>query len=517
MLKIKLLKNILILITLLQCNYAKALTDSQIAVQQICYFSKEAKEVFIVWGINNWKLQNEELRPEGTFLKGNSLFTPMKSKNGVFFINLKMLPKTQIDYKFWITRDSSDKNVDVWDTNNPFQQGYHTIVLTDNSILIKSSYYKNKVDQGTAPENYNSINYSRKLLIGEKKTPLTNQKIVLKDPLSAKTVTVLTDKYGDFMFKNLNPNFAYKIEIPVDTILLKKPKRRDDSKISLNISFKPSEFPELALYKNVIFEMGDENTNFDKSYYSVIWDSITLLEGPKKGDNYKIILRKAGKKTEFIIYPVFDAANYEIALKEYEEKIISYRSLLKGEKLYMARNDGTIIKNFQKAKNYFTYELLPFELVSLLEEKEIDPEFSLSNFISSTKSELVVTEDIYYKPNSSDIEISSGFKLNKIVGLMKKNSTLKLTISSHTDARGNDLSNMALSQKRAQKVMEYFISKGIEKSRLKAEGYGETQIKNKCRNGVACSDSEHKVNRRTEFKFIKQKNLPDLQVTNREK
>jgi outer membrane protein OmpA-like peptidoglycan-associated protein len=51
--------------------------------------------------------------------------------------------------------------------------------------------------------------------------------------------------------------------------------------------------------------------------------------------------------------------------------------------------------------------------------------------------------------------------------------------------------------------MEYFILKGIEKSRLSAKGFGETQIKNRCINGIDCSETEHMLNRRTEFNFTK--------------
>ena len=44
-------------------------------------------------------------------------------------------------------------------------------------------------------------------------------------------------------------------------------------------------------------------------------------------------------------------------------------------------------------------------------------------------------------------------------------------------------------------------NKGIDKSRLSAKGYGESQLSNRCANGVECSDAEHKQNRRTVFKI----------------
>ena len=48
------------------------------------------------------------------------------------------------------------------------------------------------------------------------------------------------------------------------------------------------------------------------------------------------------------------------------------------------------------------------------------------------------------------------------------------------------------------------ILNGIELKRVSAHGFGETKILNKCKNDVTCSEEEHKANRRTEFKFIKQ-------------
>jgi outer membrane protein OmpA-like peptidoglycan-associated protein len=86
---------------------------------------------------------------------------------------------------------------------------------------------------------------------------------------------------------------------------------------------------------------------------------------------------------------------------------------------------------------------------------------------------------------------------------MTLNPALKLAIESHTDAKGEDSYNLTLSTKRSQTVVNYLISKGIATSRLSAKGFGETQIKNRCKNGVDCSELEHELNRRTEFKFTK--------------
>jgi outer membrane protein OmpA-like peptidoglycan-associated protein len=91
--------------------------------------------------------------------------------------------------------------------------------------------------------------------------------------------------------------------------------------------------------------------------------------------------------------------------------------------------------------------------------------------------------------------------LAKTIETLQKNPTLLLEVQSHTDATASDDYNMDLSQKRANTVVDYIVSKGIDKKRLTAKGFGESQILNRCANGVDCSDEEHGQNRRTVFKL----------------
>ena len=46
------------------------------------------------------------------------------------------------------------------------------------------------------------------------------------------------------------------------------------------------------------------------------------------------------------------------------------------------------------------------------------------------------------------------------------------------------------------------IDEGVDAKRIKAKGYGETRLLNKCKDGVKCSEEEHQLNRRSEFKII---------------
>lgn len=80
-----------------------------------------------------------------------------------------------------------------------------------------------------------------------------------------------------------------------------------------------------------------------------------------------------------------------------------------------------------------------------------------------------------------------------------------VAIESHTDSRGTAESNENLSQRRAQAVTNYLISKGSNPSQLTGNGYGERKLTNRCSDGVSCTESEHRRNRRTTFRVINQK------------
>ena len=113
-----------------------------------------------------------------------------------------------------------------------------------------------------------------------------------------------------------------------------------------------------------------------------------------------------------------------------------------------------------------------------------------------------VMENIYYDFDKWNILPESEIELNKLVKVMNDNPSWKVELGSHTDARGSDSYNLILSQKRSDSAVGYIIKSGISKDRITAKGYGETQLVNHCKNGVECTDEEHRQNRRTEFKIL---------------
>ena len=75
---------------------------------------------------------------------------------------------------------------------------------------------------------------------------------------------------------------------------------------------------------------------------------------------------------------------------------------------------------------------------------------------------------------------------------------MKVELGSHTDDRGSAEYNLKLSNLRAKSAIDYIVSKGIDKSRIKGKGYGKTQLIHKGIGGKKCTPEENRENRRTE-------------------
>jgi len=111
-------------------------------------------------------------------------------------------------------------------------------------------------------------------------------------------------------------------------------------------------------------------------------------------------------------------------------------------------------------------------------------------------------ENLYYETSKYKLSDDNKIELQKVIQLMRDNPLIEIEIGSHTDSRGKDELNIKLSQKRANEVVEYLIEYGeIEADRMRARGFGDTQILNRCINGVECSEAAHAVNRRTEIRI----------------
>ncbi|PJB15911.1 MAG: hypothetical protein CO118_01690 [Flavobacteriales bacterium CG_4_9_14_3_um_filter_32_8] len=128
----------------------------------------------------------------------------------------------------------------------------------------------------------------------------------------------------------------------------------------------------------------------------------------------------------------------------------------------------------------------------------------IDEVIKIAENENFVISKILYDYDSDAINEDAAKELDKLVLILKKNKDIGVELSSHTDAIGSDKFNMELSQKRADKAVEYVVSKGIDKSKIIAKGFGESYpvAPNELPDGKDNPMGRAK-NRRTEFKVIK--------------
>jgi len=91
------------------------------------------------------------------------------------------------------------------------------------------------------------------------------------------------------------------------------------------------------------------------------------------------------------------------------------------------------------------------------------------------KPEIIRLEGVHFKTNSAEITPDSAAVLDRAVEALGKRPHLRVEVAAHTDSRGSAAYNQALSERRARSVMNYLIAHGVDASRLRARGYGESQ------------------------------------------
>jgi len=157
-------------------------------------------------------------------------------------------------------------------------------------------------------------------------------------------------------------------------------------------------------------------------------------------------------------------------------------------------------------------------------------EFDVTIYLASTRK-VIELPNIFYDFAKWDLRPESMVSLDNLVETLNDNPNVTIELMSHTDSRGTPADNMELSQKRAQSVVDYLISKGIAADRLQAKGYGESQPKvvdDKVKSeydfleleevltesfinqmeSPELQEKAHQVNRRTEFRVLSTDYIP---------
>lgn len=173
--------------------------------------------------------------------------------------------------------------------------------------------------------------------------------------------------------------------------------------------------------------------------------------------------------------------------KEYIDS--SFRLLLQCENYHPKRFDFSIDKPVSgigiNLNQYLDMELTHFFIIGCGWGPEID--------------------DFYYDKGKKLPNEVGMLEVEKLILFMNEDTNRIIEIGSHTNCRGSNRKNQKLSDKRAKAIIKYVVSNGISEKRIFGKGYGETRPLNNCCE-EECSEDEHRLNDRTEFRVVNRYN-----------
>lgn len=422
--------------------------------------------------------------------------------------------------------DNDKKYLAVVDSDDPSMEGKARYYMADNKGVImrvtgpsgpdKYAFKNLPFDANSLPELYSEddLTLAGNLLYGENPSkPIKNTKINLTNKFGDVVETTKTNEFGAFAFRNLPSDQNYMIDIeegdltlPDNTkvIMTNKSGKEIKSFYSKGNKYK---FNMMASDKVLMSDMDVDDKDLIMELDGYVYD-----QDKKPFSNAKLMLyNQAGElkqtistdsKGKFAFRNLKAMEEYLFDLDESDPRLAAIK------KLYIADAKGRAYRELVKnAKGKFQFKVLNSDKVAMGDFTVDDPWLQVLEMKNNKGNEskggsLTIVENIYYAFGDYKFDAAGQKVLDKVIGVLQANPNIMIELSSHTDSRSSDEFNMALSQKRAKAAVDYIMSKGIDKKRLKAIGYGETRLLNKCGNGVECSDEEHAKNRRTEFKII---------------
>lgn len=363
--------------------------------------------------------------------------------------------------------------------------------LGDLMIFTRCRYDKTK-DLGA--ELY-AVNQSRGEWSEPTKIELVGDSLTAGQPslsLDGTTLYFVSDRPGGYGGKDIwmakgkggsfsSPeNLGPQINTPGDEMF---PYIRNENELYFSSNYRPG-IGGLDIYKAVKDENGKWVVENMKAPINSPGDDFGVCFAPGEIEKGMFSSNRKGARSDdifsFYLPPKVFNVSGEIANKETNQRI-------DGAMLRIIGTDGTNLKmradggRFQyKLKPETEYVLAAFKdgylndkgrlsTIGLTDSKDFRFEFKLA-----PADEPVKINNITYAFGSYDVTEESKVALDSLVQLLNLNPTIKIELMAHTDFVGSDKFNSELSQKRAQSVVDYLISRGINTNRLVAKGYGET-------------------------------------------
>ncbi len=340
---------------------------------------------------------------------------------------------------------------------------------------------------------------------GSDKKVLSEKNIYLLDAKNNAIQKTKTNAFGNFLFTKITPGQTYSIAYDsADTeknyivnLFSTKDKliKRIDS-ISKhkfvykflalsNSSFNDMVIDDTELKMNVSGKLYGDNKNNPLTNFKVLLlgDNLSPIDSAYTNSNGDFMFSNASYSRQFSM-----TAESQNILDVFNNVLIfdNADNLLK-------------VVSSSKAKK-FNYKPLSAEMAKLSDIYIDDPWMTVMKNKATTNNNTII-ENILFEFNKSELLAQSKQTLDKIILVLKSNKKIDIELTAHSDSKGSDEYNLKLSEQRALAAKNYITANGIDEFRINAKGFGESRLLNNCSNGVICSEDEHAVNRRLEFKL----------------
>ncbi len=472
-----------------------------------------------------YKYTNKNITIDGTILLTENANDPAKGvKVYLLDANGKAIDSTKTNDKGYFAFKNLDADktymaeVEGSDVNLKNKSRYYLADknskiarITHNNGPGQKFVFKNlPVDPNGMPDLYNNddLSLAGNLLYGENPSkPIANKKVIIRNEFGDIVEETTTNEFGAFAFRNLplDQNYSLSVvdeDLPADAKIILTNKSGKEVKFARSDAKGNFKFSLLSIDKSAIDDLSVDDKDLIMALNGYLYDQdkkaignakVTIFDKAEVIEN--IITDEKGR---FAFKNLGADKNYLFSIDDSDPRFTNIT------KVYLADSKGRIYREIKRNSNgKFQFDLIDIDKSAMGGYSVDDPWLEVLNMKNKQKQETItIIESLYYAYGDYKIDAAGQNILDKVITVLNSNANLNIELSSHTDSRSSDSYNLSLSQKRAKAAVDYLISKGINKNRLKAVGYGETRLLNNCKNDAPCTEEEHAKNRRTEFKIV---------------
>ncbi len=199
----------------------------------------------------------------------------------------------------------------------------------------------------------------------------------------------------------------------------------------------------------------------------------------------------------------------EEVLNNFSGKLIDIktRKVIEGELLLLSEFDSLTTNSTELGYAVNLREADYQLVVTAIDYLEYDTAFTItpgSNYTTDFSLQplevgnTITMDHVLFERGTTNLISGSEQDLEAVYHMLRDNPSVEIEVAGHTDNQGNFKMNVKLSQERVDKVVEYLVTKGINKRRISGKGWGPMKP-------IATNNTEEsrRLNRRVEFTIVK--------------